>query len=349
MTKPFHSASALFAALLLAACGGSAPEAAPRTNILVAGSSTVYPFTKAVAERFHAANARLPAPDVQSTGTGAGLEAFCAGNGGASPDIVGASRRISRAELQRCRANGITNVTELQIGIDGVVIVNSPAGPPVALSRREIYEAIAATPYGQPNRRTRWNQVNPSLPDIPILVYGPPERDGTRDSLVETILVPGCETNAEMRRLKESDARRHNQICTTIRNDGVYVASGEDDEHTATMLIVNPGGLGIFGYSYLEQRGERLRGIAIDGVAPSAATIAAGTYPASRPLYLYVKSALVPQMQGLRGFLDSYLQAVAPGGYLAQAGFVPAPEEVRTRTAEAARTLPPLNVSALLH
>ena len=347
MTMKLRSASALFALLLLAACGGSAPET-PRANILVAGSSTVYPFTKAVAQRFHAANGAIPAPDVQSTGTGAGFEAFCAGNGGASPDIVGASRRIHRAELQRCRANGITDVTELQIGTDGVVIVNSPAGPPVALSRREIYEAIAAAPYGQPNTRMRWNQVNPSLPDIPILVYGPPERDGTRDSLVEMIMVPGCETNAEMRRLKESDSRRHDQICTAIRNDGLYVARGEDDEHTATMLIVNPGGLGIFGYSYLEERGEQLRGIAVDGVTPSAATIGAGTYPASRPLYLYVKSALVPRVQGLRGFLDAYIQAVAPGGYLAEAGLVPASEEVRARTAEAARTLPPLRPAALL-
>ena len=349
MKKPFLSASALLAILIVAACGSSEPEAPPRTNILVAGSSTVFPFTKAVAERFHAANGQIPAPDVQSTGTGPGFEAFCAGNGGTSPDMVGASRRIHRAELQRCRSNGITNVTELQIGVDGVAVVNSPAGPPVALSRRQIYEALAAAPYGQPNTRTRWNQVDPSLPDLPILVYGPPEGDGTRDSLVEMIMIPGCETNAEMRRLKDTDANRHNQICTTIRSDGVYAASGEDDERTATQLIVNPGGLGIFGYSYLERQGDRLRGIALDGVTPSASTISAGTYPASRPLYLYVKGDLVPEVQGLRALLDAYVQAIAPGGYLAAAGLVPATEEVRAQTTEAARTLPPLSVGALLH
>ena len=348
MPKPFFAVSAMLAALLAAACGSSEPEAPPRANILVAGSSTVFPFTKAVAQRFRAANGQIPAPDVQSTGTGPGLEAFCAGNGGTSPDVVGASRRIHRAELQRCRANGIMNVTELQIGSDGVVVVNSPAGPPVALTRREIYEALAATPYGQPNTRRRWNQVNPALPDIPILVYGPPEGDGTRESLVEMIMVPGCESNAEMRQLKQSDAGRHARICNTIRGDGVYVASGEDDERTATQLIVNPGGLGIFGYSYLERQASRLRGIAIEGVTPSAATIGNGTYPASRPLYLYVKSALVPQVQGLRAFLDAYVQAIAPGGYLAQAGLVPASDEIRTQTAEAARTLPALSVSTLL-
>ena len=348
MNRPLLSAAAFISLLVLASCGSSEPEAPPRAHILVAGSSTVFPFTKAVAQRFRAANGRIPEPDVQSTGTGPGLAAFCAGNGGASPDMVGASRRIHRTELQRCRANRITNVTELQIGSDGVVIVNSPAGPPVALSRREVYEAIAATPYGQPNTRTRWNQINPSLPDLPILVYGPPEGDGTRDSLVEMILVPGCETNAEMRGLKETDASRHARICNTIRSDGIYVASGEDDERTATQLIVNPGGLGIFGYSYLERQGNRLRGIALEGVTPSAATIANGTYPASRPLYLYVKSDLVPQVQGLRAFLDAYIEAIAPGGYLAQAGLVAASEAVRTQTAAAARTLPPLSVSALL-
>lgn len=349
MNKPFLPAAAFIALLVLAACGSSQSEEPPRANILVAGSSTVFPFTKAVAQRFRAANGQIPAPDVQSTGTGPGIEAFCAGNGGTSPDVVGASRRIQRAELQRCRSNGITNVTELQIGSDGVIIANSPAGPPVGLSLKEIYEALAAAPYGQPNTRTRWNQVSPALPDLPILVYGPPEGDGTRDSLIEMIMIPGCESNAEMRRLKESDARRHAQICGTIRSDGIYVASGEDDERTATQLIVNPGGLGIFGYSYLERQGERLRGIALAGVTPSAATIAAGTYPASRPLYLYVKSDLVPQVQGLRGFLDAYVQAMAPGGYLAAAGLVPASEEVRAQTAAAARSLPPLGMRSLTH
>jgi phosphate transport system substrate-binding protein len=344
MTK--HLFPALLSAALLAACNQST-QLAERSHILVSGSSTVYPFTRAVAERFHAANGQFPAPIVESTGTGAGFRLFCAGVGGRNPDMVNASRRIRPDEMAQCRAHGIANITELQIGMDGIALVQSPVAPPIRLSRREVYEALAATPYGQPNSKRRWREINPALPDIPILVYGPPEGDGTRDSFVEMIMIPGCESNAEMRRLRAADERRFHQVCGTIRRDGAFAASGEDDQRTATQLIVNPGAIGVFGYSYLEGEGDRLRGIPLDGVAPSGEAIVSGRYAGARPLFVYVKADQADRVGGLRQFLAEYARAIAPGSYLARQGLIPAPEAVRTQTAQAAASLTPLNAGSL--
>jgi phosphate transport system substrate-binding protein len=332
---------------LLSACGQTTGQVEARNHILIAGSSTVYPFTQAVAERFHGGNSQFPTPVVQSTGTGAGFQLFCAGIGGNHPDVVGASRRITAAEMQACRIHGIDNLTELQIGVDGLAFVQSPAAPDMRLSRREIYEALSATPYGELNGAQSWRDINPSLPDIPILIYGPPSTSGTRDSLREMIMAPGCETNAEMQRLKERDEQLYTATCTSIRADGVYVESGEDDQRTAVQLIVNPGAIGIFGFSYLERQGGRLRGIPIEGVAPTEETIGSERYAGARPLYIYVKADQVDRVPGLRAFLAEYAGAIGPDGYLAQRGLVPAPEPVRTQTAQQASTLTPLNPSSL--
>lgn len=344
MKKHVLAASGLLC--LLTACNQNA-RVEERQHILIAGSSTVFPFSQAVAAQFHSHHAALADPVVQSTGTGAGFQQFCAGVGGASPDVVDASRRIHPAEMAACRAHGITNITELEIGVDGIAFVQSPVAPPIRLTRRQIYEAIAANPYGQPNTRHRWKAVDPSLPDIPILVYGPPAGDGTRDSLIEMIMEPGCETNAAMRRLKSEDERRFHQVCGTIRTDGPYAASGEDDQQTSVRLIVNPGAIGIFGYSYLEQQGAQLRGIAIEGVMPSADTIATGRYAGARPLFIYVKADQAGRVPGLRAFLGEYANAIAPGGYLSQRGLIPATGAVRAQTAQAASALTPLNAATL--
>ncbi|MDQ8754987.1 substrate-binding domain-containing protein [Sphingosinicella sp. LHD-64] len=332
----------------LAACGqSSASVEEQRDHILAAGSSTVYPFTRAVAEEFQRKNAGMAAPVIQSTGTGAGFEAFCGGLGARFPDLVDASRRIHPDELAQCRTNGVVNITELQIGMDGVALAQSPAAPPIRLTRIELYEALAANPYGEPNQKTRWNQVNPNLPDIPILVYGPPATSGTRESLAELLLIGGCQADARMRALKAQDEAGFHRLCTEIRGDGLYQESGEDDERLSQMLVVNPGAIGIFGYGTLERAGSRLRAVPIDGIMPDATTIAAGRYSGARPLYIYVKGDRVDSVPGLRMFLSEYAAAIGPGSYLTQRGLIPADQAVRRRTAESATRLIPLTPAAL--
>lgn len=332
--------------MMLAACANPGADVTERDHILAVGSSTVYPFTKAVAEQLQRRNVQMPGAVIQATGTGQGIAAFCAGVGAQHPDIVDASRRMRPAELESCRANGVTSVVELAIGSDGIAFVQSHGAPPLRLSRKQVYEALAATPYGEPNRAMRWKDVDPSLPDIPIRVYGPPVKDGTRDSLVELVMQPGCEADPRMARLKE-DPRRLAEICTTIRSDAAYKSTGEDDDKTKLTTIVNPATVGIFGYSFLASQPDQLRAIPIDGVAPSLETISTGRYPVSRPLYVYAKQDHVTRIPALKAFIAEYAAAIGPGGYLAKRGLVPAPDAVRTRTAQRATTLTPLQPASL--
>ena len=344
MNKQLLSAVSLL--LLLEGCGGKTAVEAERNHILVAGSSTVYPFTKAIADAFQAKHKSFAKPVVESTGTNAGFKAFCAGLGAQHPDLVDASRRMKLAELQECRANGVDQVVELQIGLDGLAFVQSASAPVIKLTRKELYEAIAARPYGQPNATKRWNDVNPSLPDFPILFYGPPASSGTRDTLAELIMTGGCDTDGSIRTLKTQDERRYTDVCTTVRTDGPYVESGEDDAKTTMKLIVNPGAVGIVGYSFLEENAKQLRGIPVNGVAPSNESIIKGTYPGARPLFIYVKKANA-ERAGLKEFLAEYMGAIGPEGRLAKLGLVPAAEATRTAVARNATAMAALDASKL--
>jgi phosphate transport system substrate-binding protein len=320
------------AALALAGCGQSATGGGEsRQEIRIVGSSTVYPFTQAVAERFAQANTAFRPPVVESTGTGAGLNLFCGGVGAGHPDIADASRRIKASEFQQCAANGVHQIIEVPIGIDGLALIESAQhSTNFALTPRDIYAALAANPFGHPQTAQSWHDVNPALPDVPIRVYGPPPTSGTRDSFADLILEKGCDTDPAMTALKTSDSDRHKQVCTHIREDGAYIEAGENDNLLMQRVAENAGSIGVLGYSYLEQNGDRVRGIPLNGIAPTAATIQNFTYPGSRRLYLYVKGDHLDAIPGMRQFLAAYAQAWSPGGYLVQRGLIPLPDAERT-------------------
>ena len=327
------------AAALVSACSHSSQTAAERDNIYATGSSTVYPFTLAMAQQFHAAHPRLPAPVVESVGTGAGIQKFCGGVGNEFPDIVDASRPMRPEEVADCRAHGVTDIAELQIGMDGIAFVQSPSAPKISLTPKQIYEALAAEPYGQEQKAKKWKDIDPSLPDLPILVYGPPPGDGTHDSMNELILIPACEADRRVAALK-TDKARFDEVCTRLRGDGAYYNAGENDAKTTISMIVNPGAIGILGYSYLEQNEGKLRAIPIKGVLPTASTVQSGKYTASRPLFFYVKRSSVQRIPGLKDFVAAYAAAIGPGGYLAQRGLIPADGGVRDKTQQLASSLP---------
>lgn len=332
------------AAAVLAACSGGGGRA-----IQVTGSSTIYPFTKLVADAFVAADTTRKPPVIESNGTGAGIKRFCDGAGGGYPDIVDASRRMHHAEFDRCEANKVGEIVEVPIGLDGIAFAESNAGPKLSLTRKDLYLALAANPRGKPNTAKTWRDVNAALPAIPIVVLGPPNTSGTRDSLVELVLEAGC-----IAALPEAAAMRaapdpapFDKACRQIRTDGAYVAEGENDEAIVQALEQRPQAVGLFGFSYLDEHKAQLRGVPIDGVVPEAATIASGKYPCVRTLYLYAKKKHLAALKALPAFLTLYSTMWGPGGPLAKHGLIAAPQNMRDRAAEAIKLQLPLDQSAL--
>lgn len=297
------------------------------------GSSTVFPFTTAVAESFvNNGEARKP-PVVESIGTGAGMARFCAGAGWEFPDIVNASRRMKKSEYTLCQKNGVGEVLEVQIGVDGVALAEANDGPKLSLTKQDVYRALAMEPGGKPNTARTWRDVNPALPAIPIQVMGPPSTSGTRDALVELIMEPGCAASeANAKALKTSkDTGPYDKLCKRIRDDGAYIDKGENDNLIVQGLAQNPNALGVFGYSYLEENANRLHGVPIDNIAPTYDTIAGGQYPGARPLYLYVKKRHLRAVPGLAGFMRLYSTMWEPGGRLVKRGLIAAPDATRAQ------------------
>ena len=324
-------------------------QAEARTQMRAVGSSTVYPFAKQVAERISRANPRLGTPIIESTGTGAGMKLFCAGVGERFPDVENASRRMKASEAKLCQGNGVTAITEIQVGIDGISFATAKNSPLQNLTQRDIYLAIAKSPYGKPNRAKTWKDVNGSLPNIPIRVYGPPPTSGTRDALGELLLTPPCEANASMAALKKSDETKFKATCTGLREDGGYIEAGENDNLIVQKVEANPGTIGIFGYSYLEENADRLRGILINGVPPTYDTISSFKYPGARPLYIYIKNAHANAIPAVRAYAAEFTKesAFGPSGYLRRSGLIAAPNNIRARSQQLARSLSPLNLASL--
>jgi phosphate transport system substrate-binding protein len=334
-----------FAALCLSG------QAFGRDYIYIVGSSTVYPFTTLVAERF-AKNTKFPAPKVESTGTGGGMKLFCEGIGVNHPDIENASRRIKQSEFDTCRKNGVQEIVEIKIGYDGIVLAHSRTLKPLNhLTLKQIFLALAKQvpdPKGGekliPNPYKKWRDLDPSLPALPIKVYGPPPTSGTRDAFVELAMEGGCSSFPWIQALKEKDEGRFQEICHTLREDGAYIEAGENDTLIVRKLEADPEALGIFGYSFLDQNQDFIEGVVIEQVEPTFEHIAQGAYPISRPLYIYVKKAHVGMIAGIPQFLEEYTSEKAFGeeGYLADKGLIPMPKEEREKYRKIARELIPL-------
>jgi phosphate transport system substrate-binding protein len=318
---------ALFAGIAAVAVAAAvAPAAAQsRSQIRIVGSSTVFPYTQAVAEQF-AGMTGNPAPVVESTGTGGGMQIFCEGVGPNTPDITGASRAMKQSEHEACVTNGVDSVTEVLIGYDGLSIAQSADGPDFDLSKAQIYLALASeVPVdGQivANPYKNWSEIDPSLPDEPIQVFGPPPTSGTRDAFVELVMLEGCATFPEVEALDEA---RREEVCSRMRQDGPFIEAGENDNLIVQRLQADEHALGIFGYSFLFENSDSLKAAAIDGVLPGEDTIASGDYAIARPLYVYIKNAHRGVIPGLEEFVAEYVSddAFGPDGYLPERGLIP--------------------------
>ena len=315
------------------ALGALAGPAAARDNIQIVGSSTVFPFTTAVAERFGQQGNATPV--VESTGTGGGMKLFCAGVGEQTPDFTNASRAIKDSELEACAANGVTPV-EIKVGFDGIVMANSKSGTAIDLTKEQIFAALAKNVVvdGEvvANPNAMWSDIDASLPAARIEVLGPPPTSGTRDAFVELVMEEACPDEVEA-----ADG------CTQMREDGAFIEAGENDNLIVQKLEANPDAYGIFGFSFLDQNADKLQGAMIGGIEPTFENIAAGDYGVSRSLFVYAKKEHADVIPGFKEFVAEFVSDGAFGedGYLADKGLIPLPDDERAEVVDVATKLTP--------
>ena len=318
-----------------------------RDQIRAVGSSTVFPFTTTVAENFSRTSG-LKAPIVESTGTGGGFRLFCAGIGTQHPDISNASRPITKSEIELCSKNGVTSITEVMIGYDGIVFAVRKDVKPFSLTREHVWLALARqVPKDGKlvnNFYQKWNEIDPKLPNAPIEVMGPPPTSGTRDAFVEMVMDHGCKSFDEIKSLQ--DARQKQAACSSIREDGKFIEAGENDNLIVQRLVSNKNNLiiGIFGYSFLEENVDKLIGLKIDEVEPEFENISTQKYPVARSLFVYVKNAHAEVIPGIRDFIAEYVsdRSMAENGYLEKKGLVPLTKAQRELVRKNALTLTPM-------
>lgn len=327
-------------ALSIATIAAAPTGAAARDQIQIVGSSTVFPFATAVAEQF-GKTTKFKTPVIESTGSGGGMKLFCQGVGMETPDITNASRRIKVKEVELCAKNGVTNFTEIMVGYDGIVLANAINGPVYNLTKRDIFLALAkevpvAGGLGLvPNPNKTWKDVNPDLPNVEIEVLGPPPTSGTRDAFVELAMEGGAKTFPFLKALRKENKKKFKGIAHSIREDGVYEEAGENDNLIVKKLADRPTAIGIFGFSFLDQNSDAIKGATVDGAQPTFDAIADGDYGVSRSLFFYVKHAHVDQVPGIREFVAEFTSESAFGedGYLAEKGLIPSPEDMREQVA----------------
>ena len=303
----------------IAAAAVSTSAFADRADtISIVGSSTVYPFASAVAESFGETSG-FNTPVIESTGSGGGMKLFCAGIGLDHPDVTNASRAMKSSEAETCAANGVEFV-EFMVGYDGIVIANSlNGGPALNLTREQVALAVSAqVPDANgnlvDNPYEMWSDIDASLPNRPIVVLGPPTSSGTRDAFEELVIHSAYKAMG-------FDKKTYKAIA--IREDGAYVESGENDSLIIDSLTKDGNAVGIFGFSFLQNNADRVKGAVIDGVVPTFENIASGDYPVSRSLFFYVKTNHVGVVEGIAEYAEEFVNQAAQDGPLAEIGLIP--------------------------
>jgi len=311
-----------------------------RDQIQIVGSSTVYPFSSYTAEAL-GNTTDFKAPVVESTGSGGGMKLFCAGSGMDTPDFTNASRRMKVKEFEKCQKNGVKEITEMVVGYDGIAIAQSKKTASFNLSRHDMMLAVAAEVPSKDgshlvaNPYHFWNEINPKLPHREIRIYGPPASSGTRDAFEDMILKHLTKKMDVYTKLYKADKKKNKAYKKfhKVRQDGMYIPSGENDNLIVQKLARDTAALGIFGYSYLEENSDSIAAATIDGVAPTPATISGHTYPLARSLYFYIKKSHIGQVKGMKEYADLFMseQMVGEDGECTEIGLISLPESERKR------------------
>lgn len=303
---------------------------AARDQVWAAGSSTVFPFATRTAETY-ARKTGKKAPKVESLGTGGGIKLFCSGAGEGFPDIANASRPMKKSEFDACAAKGVKDIIQLKVGFDGIVVATDKEGADYNFKVENLYLGLAQNSLQASklvkNPYKTWDQVGAGLPGNRIVVYGPPPSSGTRDAFIELAIEAGARKFPSLEAIRSDNEGTFKSRVDPLRNDGGWIDAGENDNAIVQTLTRTPGALGVFGYSYLEENTDKIKGASVNGVKPTAGAIADGSYPLSRSLYIYVKKSMLGVTPGLKEYVEEFLSDAASGrgGYLQQRGLIPLP------------------------
>jgi phosphate transport system substrate-binding protein len=307
-----------------------------RDQIKIVGSSTVYPFSSKVSEIL-GATTKYPTPVVESTGSGGGFKLFCAGNGMDTPDITNASSRMKTKVLETCHKNGVKDITEFVIGFDGIVLAESAKNTPTNITKKQLLLAVAkevpskdgksliANPY------KKWSDIDASLPNREIVIYGPPKSSGTRAAFEDMILKGQTKKMSVYTDIYKKTGNKTYKKYKLIRTDGAYVEAGENDNKIVHTLEKDRAGFGIFGYSFLAENSDKVQGATIDGVAPKPAAIASGKYPIARSLFFYTKNSHASKVPAMDKYVDIMMSEdmISPEGELIEIGLISLPDAER--------------------
>ncbi len=318
-----------------------------RDQIKIVGSSTVYPFSSAVAEEL-GATTKFPTPVVESTGSGGGMKLFCAGNDLNTPDITNASRRMKTKEFALCEKNGVTDITEAIIGYDGIAFAQDKSNDSFSISKAQLALAVAEEVPSKDgkslvkNPYKTWNQIDASLPNREIIVYGPPKSSGTRDAFEEMVMQATFKKMDVYTNLYKADnkANKKYKKYSVIRTDGVYVPSGENDNIIVQKLTKNKNAFGIFGYSFLMENDDKLSGAKVNGVLPTPETIAAGEYPIARSLFFYTKNSHKKDVPAMNEYVNMFMSEnmIGSEGILSEIGLIALPDAQRAELRKSVTT-----------
>jgi len=283
-----------------------------RDQINIVGSSTVYPFSTVVAERF-GKSGKFKTPVIESTGTGGGMKLFCAGIGVNTPDMSNASRKIKAKEIKLCKNNGVTDITQVMVGLDGIAFTSSVKGKEYNFTKKHLWEAMADLG----SKPIKWSDIDPSLPDYKIAILTPPATSGTRDAWNSLVMKKGCP--------KEILKEKGKKACYLLREDGPVIEVGENDTLIINKLVGEPSYFGIFGFSYYDNSKDKVQAHKIEGIEISLKAIQDGSYPISRPLFFYVKNQHKGVIPGVEEYVKEFTSNRAAGkrGYLLDLGLVP--------------------------
>ncbi|MDH5611524.1 MAG: substrate-binding domain-containing protein [Gammaproteobacteria bacterium] len=323
-TKNKAVRNSLISALILAA---TPVVSQARDQIQIVGSSTVYPFSTLVAERF-GSSGKFKTPVVESTGTGGGMKLFCQGVGESNPDVANASRAMKSSEFENCQKNGVKEIVEVTFGSDGIAFANNVNNAPINFTLKQLWLAMAENGP----KPEKWSDIDKSLPDTKITILVPPPTSGTRDAWNDKVMKDGCPAEVK---------KKDKKACKIMREDGAVIEAGENDALIVQKLEANPSAFGIFGFSYLENNSDKIKAANIDGVEISLESIQSYEYPVARPLFFYVKKAHIGVIPGLKEYLDAFTneKAISEEGYLVDAGLVPLNNTQRSKLRKATKDL----------